>query len=296
MNDALPDFLKKEYPFTPRVFLTPWGVKMSYLDEGLSGDPKEAVLLLHGNPTWSFYYRKLIPKIFGQMRCIVPDHIGMGLSDKPADYNYTLKTRIDDIELLVNSLGLKKVHLVVHDWGGAIGMGWAVRNPSLVGKIVILNTAAFTSKVLSRRIAFCRTPILGPWFIRALNGFAWPATWMAMARRKMTLVEKAGYLFPYNSWDNRVAVNRFVQDIPMTSTSQSRKTLEAIESGLGQFENHSIFIVWGGKDFCFNDYYYNKWIERYPKAQALYLRDTGHYILEDCEPAVLDRIAQFILN
>ena len=296
MNHVLPDFLKEEYPYKPRTFVTPWGVKMSYLDEGSSADSKEAVLLLHGNPTWSFYYRKLIPKIFGKMRCIVPDHIGMGLSDKPLDYNYTLKTRIDDIELLVNSLGITKVHLVVHDWGGAIGMGWAVCHPNRVGKIVILNTAAFTSTVLSKRIAFCRIPVLGPWFIRALNGFAWPATWMAMAKHKMSAQVKAGYLLPYHSWDSRVAVNAFVQDIPMQPTSRSRKTLETIEAGLSQFKNHPVFIVWGGKDFCFNDYYYNQWKERYPHAQSLYLPDIGHYVLEDCDSTVLDRIAQFILT
>jgi haloalkane dehalogenase len=119
---TIPDCLKPIYPFTPKAFTTPLGARMSYVDEG-AGD--EAVLMLHGNPTWSFYYRDLIQAVAPGMRCVVPDHIGMGLSEKPAAYPYTLATRIDDIAALVGTLGLRKVHLVVHDWGGAIGFGYA---------------------------------------------------------------------------------------------------------------------------------------------------------------------------
>src|SRR5690606_27025087 len=110
--------LAGSYPFVPRRFVTPRGAGMSYVDEGPRGD--EAVLMLHGNPTWSFYYRDLIKALQPTMRCVAPDHIGMGLSEKPENYDYTLATRIADIEALVAELGLKRVHLVVHDWGGAI--------------------------------------------------------------------------------------------------------------------------------------------------------------------------------
>lgn len=296
MNTLIPEFLAKDYPFKPKSFITPWGVKMSYLDEGSSTDSKEAVLFLHGNPTWSFYYRNLVPTISRSLRCIVPDHIGMGLSEKPLNYSYTLKTRIDDIEALVNSLGLTRVHLVVHDWGGAIGMGWSARYHDRVGKIVILNTAAFTSKVLSKRIAFCRIPFIGTFFIRACNGFAWPATWMAMHKRKLTNQEKAGYLFPYDSWDTRIAVNAFVQDIPMSPSDNSYKTLQEVELGLSLFKTNPMLIIWGGKDFCFNDHFFNQWITRFPNALVNYIPEAGHYILDDCESSVLQQIAHFIIK
>src|SRR3954470_21664577 len=103
---AVPDWLKPLYPFTPQTAVTPRGAQMSYLDEGPRSD--EAVLMLHGNPTWSFYYRELVQTLAPMHRCIVPDHVGMGLSEKPENYPYTLATRIADVEALVEQLGLKR--------------------------------------------------------------------------------------------------------------------------------------------------------------------------------------------
>src|SRR5829696_8867069 len=148
---VLPFWIGCEYPFSPRSFLTPGGPRMSYLDEGPRID--EAILMVHGNPTWSYYYRHLVRALSPTHRCVVPDHIGMGTSDKPANnYAYTLATRIADLEALVGSLGLTRVHLVVHDWGGAIGFGFAARHPRLIGRLVILNTAAFASRRIPTRI------------------------------------------------------------------------------------------------------------------------------------------------
>src|SRR5687768_778149 len=107
---SIPDWLADEYPFTPRTFRTPAGARMSFLDAGLRSD--EAVLMLHGNPTWSFYYRHLVRSLTPTLRCVVPDHVGMGLSEKPQHYDYRLATRIADIEALVESLSLKRLHLV----------------------------------------------------------------------------------------------------------------------------------------------------------------------------------------
>ena len=129
---------------------------------------------------------------------MAPDHIGMGLSDKLENYSYTLETRIADIEALVASLGLKKIHLVVHDWGGAIGFGFATRHPELMGKFVVLNTAAFPSQHIPARIAACRLPGIGTLVVRGLNGFAGPATWMSMNRRALSSVEKRALLLPYD--------------------------------------------------------------------------------------------------
>src|SRR5665213_3145385 len=237
---------------------------MSYLDEGPRGD--EAVLFLHGNPTWSFYYRDLVRELAPAMRCVAPDHVGMGLSEKPADYDYRLSVRIDDIEALVATLGLRRVHLVVHDWGGAIGFGWAARRPDRVGKIAILNTAAFPSGKIPARIRLCRIPILGEFLVRGLNAFAGPATRMAMRRRSLTPDEKRGYLFPYDSWANRIGVHRFVRDIPLGRKHSSRGTLEDIERALPQFKSHPVLILWGAKDFCFDDYFLFQWRGLFPRA------------------------------
>jgi pimeloyl-ACP methyl ester carboxylesterase len=297
MNDArpsaaLPEWLKAEYPFQPHTFLTPRGARMSYLDEGPRSD--EAVLMVHGNPTWSYYYRGLVHALCPMHRCIAPDHIGMGLSDKPAKYAYTLETRITDLEALISSLGLKRVHLVVHDWGGAIGLGFATRHPELIGRIVILNTAAFTSDRIPARIALCKAPWLGPLLVQGANGFAWPATWMAMHRRSLTVDEKRGYLLPYDRWGTRVAVSAFVQDIPLDDAHPAWATLKAVEQGLAQFEMHPILIAWGGRDFCFNDSFLARWREIYPHARVHRIADAGHYVLDDAREEVVPLIEEFL--
>lgn len=288
----IPVWLAQHYPFAPRHFVTPGGARMSYLDEGPRRD--EAVLMLHGNPTWSFYYRDLVRALAPQWRCVVPDHIGMGLSAKPADYAYSLATRIADLEALVASLGLKRVHLVVHDWGGAIGFGLAARRPAMIGRLVILNTAAFPAGRIPGRIALCKAPLIGPLIVRGGNGFAWPATWMAMHRRALTPEQRRGYLFPYDSWANRVAVSAFVRDIPMQPSHPSWPALVAVEQGLANFRDRPALILWGGRDFCFNDSFLARWQQIFPRAEAQRFADAGHYVLEDAREELLPRIVEFL--
>lgn len=267
---------------------------MSYVDEGDPSD--EAVLMLHGNPTWSFFYRDLIRDLSPKIRCLAPDHIGMGLSQKPQDYDYSLATRIADIEALVVSLGLRRVHLVVHDWGGAIGFGLATRKPDLIGKITILNTAAFVSDKIPARIAICRWPVLGEAMVRGFNGFAGPATWMSMHNRKLSVAEKRGYLLPYRSWADRVAVNAFVQDIPLEADHRSRATLTGIEQALSRLSAHQKLIVWGGRDFCFNDHFLERWRKIFPDASVKRLADVGHYVLDDGGDAIRSQVTGFVVS
>jgi pimeloyl-ACP methyl ester carboxylesterase len=289
---ALPGWLARIYPFSPAAFRTPQGASMSYLDEGPRHD--EAVLMLHGNPTWSFYYRSLVRALSGSMRCIAPDHIGMGLSEKPESYAYTLASRIADVEALADSLGLRKIHLVVHDWGGAIGFGLAVRRPDRIGRIVIMNTAAFPSPRIPVRIALCRAPFIGAFIVRGLNGFAEPATFMAMSQRRLTWDERRAYLYPYGSWANRIGVHRFVRDIPMEPDHPSRAVLDGIARALPSLAGHRKLIVWGARDFCFDESFLAAWRELYPDAQLHLLERTGHYVLEDGGPLALEPICTFL--
>jgi cis-3-alkyl-4-acyloxetan-2-one decarboxylase len=289
---GVPAWLARLYPFSPKSIRTPGGARMSYLDEGPRGD--EAVLMLHGNPTWSFYYRDLVRKLSKGIRCVAPDHVGMGLSEKPAGYAYTLVSRIADIESLVSELGLRKIHLVVHDWGGAIGFGVAARNPGRVGRIVIQNTAAFPSDRIPARIALCRTPFLGAFIVRGLNGFAEPATWMAMASRRLTWEERKGYLHPYGGWADRIGVHRFVRDIPLEPSHPSRPALEEVARGLPGLAAHEKMILWGTRDFCFDETFLSRWREIYPDARVDRLERAGHYVLEDSGIEGLAKIADFL--
>ncbi len=282
---------RSEYPFESRFFDVGDGVRMHYLDEG--PDTDEAVVMLHGNPTWSFYYRNLVQALRGRMRCIVPDHVGMGLSDKPGSYPYQLARRIGDVQKLLAHLRLKRIHLVVHDWGGAIGMGVATRAADLTGRIVILNTAAFPDARIPRRIAVCRWPVLGAALVRGLNGFAGPAVRMAVTKPLSPAV-RAGYLAPYGSWAHRVAVHQFVRDIPMELEHPSRMILQQIGIDLAWLRAKPILIGWGGRDFCFNDHFYARWKQVFPQAETEHFPDAGHYVLEDARERIIPRIADFL--
>jgi pimeloyl-ACP methyl ester carboxylesterase len=288
----LPDWLRRLYPFEPKTFAC-GQARMSYVDEGPRAD--EAVLLLHGNPTWSFYYRELIGALVrAGWRCVAPDHIGMGLSDKPQEYPYCLGTHIENITGLVAHLGLRRVHLIVHDWGGAIGFGWAARHPDQVGRIVILNTAAFPAPQMPLRIRLCRTPLVGEWLVRGFNGFARSATRMAVHRRPLAADVKRGYLFPYDSWANRIGVARFLADIPKGAGHPSRAPLEDAYRGLDRFKGHPVMIAWGGADFCFNDWFFSRWKEILPQAAIHYFSDAGHYVLEDAGEEIVPLVNVFI--
>lgn len=275
------------YPFQPQRVAVPGGT-LSYLDEG-SGP---AVVLLHGNPTWSFYYRRLVLALRASHRVIVPDHLGCGLSEKPQDYAYRLHDHIRNLGYLLDHLGIGEADLVLHDWGGAIGMGHATQGATRIRRIVVLNTAAFLSPHIPLRIAVCKLPLFGDVVIRGLNGFAGPATFMAVERPLDPLVRQ-GYLLPYRSWHDRIANLRFVQDIPLSPAHPSWETVDAIDRELGRFRASPMLILWGGKDWCFNDYFLAGWLQRFPQAQAIRFDDAGHYVLEDAWEEIVPRIVRF---
>jgi haloalkane dehalogenase len=280
-----------QYPFTPKTFQLVDGHRLSYLDEG----DGPTVVMAHGNPSWSYLYRNVVTALKPKYRCLVPDHLGCGFSDKPQDYRYHLQNHIDNFTALLDSKGVERCVVVVHDWGGAIGMGWAGQHPERVAGLVVLNTAAFHSRRIPLRIAVCRWPLLGTFLVRGLNGFALPATFMAVSR-KMWPEVKAGFLAPYDSWVNRVAVHRFVQDIPLQSDHPSWDSLGQVEASLDQLGDKPMLICWGGRDFCFNDHFYAEWRQRFPHAQSHYFPEAGHYVLEDALPEVLEQLQPFLAH
>jgi cis-3-alkyl-4-acyloxetan-2-one decarboxylase len=288
----MPDF-SALYPFVSH-WLDLDGVRYHYLDQGPTDAPP--VVMLHGNPTWSFAFRTLIPEISERYRVIVPDHVGCGLSDKPQDYAYTLDQHIRNVEQLIDALGLHDVTLLLHDWGGAIGMGYATRHPQNVARLVILNTAAFYQPNLPRRIKMCRIPILGDVLLRGFNAFARLALpWATFHRERLTPEVRAGYLAPYNSWQNRIAILRFVQDIPLEPRHRSRKTLDAIEDGLSLLVDRPMLIIWGARDFCFTVRdYLTGWQARFPAAETHVVEDAGHYIVEDAHERIVPWVLSFL--
>jgi len=281
------------YPFTGRV-IDVGGHQMHYLDEGAG----ETVVMVHGNPTWSFYFREVVKALRGKYRCLAPDHIGMGLSDKPGDarYRYTLARRVDDLEtFLAKTAPTGPVTLIVHDWGGMIGMGWAVRHPERVARIVAHNTSCFRlpeEMPFPWPLALARTP-LGALLIRGGNAFSFVAAKTCAAKRPLSKELRAAYTAPYGSWRDRIATLRFVQDIPLSAADPAWDELVRVEEKVSLLERVPTFLPWGTKDWVFGVPFFDGWTKRFPRAETKRFDDCGHYLLEDA-PEVVPLIADFL--
>jgi len=282
------DEIRDLYPWSGHRLAVDGG-QMHYLDEGQG----EVILALHGNPTWSFYWRNLVSAFCDDFRVVVPDHIGCGLSDKPQDWGYRLADHRDNVIELIEHLDLRNITLVVHDWGGAIGMAAAARCPDRIGRLVITNTAAFRSDRIPASIASCRVPIFGTVAVRGFNGFARAAVHRA-SHNGLSRVVKRGLLLPYDSWANRIATHRFVQDIPLNATHPSYSTLLEAEEGLAQFTDCPMMICWGDDDFCFTPWFRQQWQTRFPNAEVHPWADVGHYVMEDAPDRVISCLSDFI--
>ena len=297
MTDTYPD-----YPFTPQRFDVRPGIAMSYLDEG----PKdgEVVVMLHGNPSWSFYWRHLVaglrdPAEGKGYRCIVPDHVGMGLSDRPddADYDYTLQSRVDDLDTLLQHLRIDgPVTLAVHDWGGMVGFGWALRDPSRVRRLVVLNTAAFplpTDKPMPWQLSLGRDSRIGGFLIRAFNLFARGAAWTGTERSLPRDVRRA-YIAPYTGWRNAISTLRFMQDIPLGKGDRAWPLLAESARVLPQYADRPVFIGWGLRDFVFDRHFLDGFTRALPRAQVHAFEDANHYVLEDKHEVLVPAIRAFL--
>lgn len=289
------------FPYASKYFDRGDGVRMAYIDEG----PRDApvLLLVHGNPTWSFYWREMIAAFSQTRRVIVPDHVGCGRSDKPDDahYGYRLAERIDDLEALVDHLQLapdgRPLDMGVHDWGGMIGMGWAHRHPDKVRRLVLLNTAAFRlpeSKSLPKTIRLARDFGLGTVLVRGFNAFSRGATRMCVTRKKLTPEVRKALCAPYDSWDHRRAVLRFVQDIPLAPGDPSWDDVVEVETHLEQFREHPVLICWGDKDFVFDHHFLAVWEQKLPHAHVHRFADCGHYVLEDAPDEIVALTREFL--
>ncbi len=283
------------FPFTSqRLDLD--GVGLHYVDEG-AGPP---VILLHGNPTWSFFYRDLIAALKPNHRTIAPDHVGCGRSDKPSmrHYPYTLARRVEDITKLIDTLEpTGRVSLVVHDWGGMIGMAWATRNPERVDRIVAMNTAAFRlpkGKSLPWSLRLGRNPVLGPLLIRGLNLFCRGAAKHCVVRRPLSNEVREQFLAPYGTWADRIAVDRFVRTIPLSSRDEGYDIVEQTEKGLSRLADRRVLLCWGVKDFIFDGDYLAEWRRWFPDAEVHAIADAGHYLLEDAGEELIPHIVRFL--
>lgn len=266
---------------------------LRYLDVG-SGD--RVLLCVHGNPTWSFYYRRIVDRFSDSHRVIAVDNLGCGRSDKPSRdaFPYTLGSHRDNLLSLIDSLDLRHITLIAHDWGGSIGLASLVERQDRFERIVLLNTGAFPPPYVPWRIAACRIPLLGTLAVRGLNAFARAAVTMAMSRNRMDDDVARGLLAPYNNWNNRVAIDAFVKDIPTSRDHVTYETLEKLESDLSRLSQLPSLLVWGMKDWCFRPECLKRFQSAWPNAETVEIDDAGHYVLEDAAEETIDAIEGFL--
>ena len=287
----LPDPVQAAFPFEPRFLDVPGG-RLAYIDEG----PRDAlpVVCVHGNPTWSFYWRALVAGLRDRCRVVALDHLGCGRSDKPQrGFDYRLASHGDNLRRLLDHLDLSPSVFAVHDWGGAIGMRVATLEPERAAGFVVSNTAAFRSLRIPPSIAMCKIPGLGELAVRGLNGFA-RAALVGATEKGLDATTKAGLLYPYDSWQHRIAVHRFVTDIPLHPGHPSWSTLVEIDEGLARLADRPMRILWGDADFCFGPPFRREWSRRFPDAEVSAWPDVGHYVMEDAPDRVLDATRAFL--
>ncbi|NDC38212.1 MAG: alpha/beta fold hydrolase, partial [Proteobacteria bacterium] len=283
--------LKKLLPYESRYVTVGGKYRMHYVDEGPRNQP--VVMLLHGNPTWCFYYRNLIEELRKEFRVVAPDHIGCGLSDHPTDAHFRTRQRVDHLEEFVQTLGLSKFSLVMHDWGGPLGTSLATRRLDAVERLVYLNTTLTEIESLPRIIKRAHTPFIGQFLTKYSMHFLKLMAEFGVARRLSQEV-KEGYFFPYRTIGRRTAIWDFVEDIPFESTHPSYPEMMRFAEKLPDLSKLPVLILWGLKDPCFHREMLPKVAAHFPKARVVEIPDASHLVLEDKPEVVIPEIAQFM--
>jgi pimeloyl-ACP methyl ester carboxylesterase len=284
----IPEWLdREEYPFKPHFFLTPAG-NMHYVDEG-SGEP---VVFVHGNPAWSFEFRKLIKDFSMTNRCIAPDLIGFGLSDKPAGWSYLPEEQAKNLDLFLESLPLKNITLVVGDWGGPIGLSYALSHPEKIKNIVITNTWLWSVRSDWYYQAFS-TLVGGPvgrWLIRNHNFFAGTIVKSLFGdKSKLTPEIHAQYLMPLSKPDERKGTWVFPGEIIGSSD-----WLQSLWDNHDVLQGKNILIAWGMKDIGFREKELKTWMHAFPRAKVARFEDAGHFVAEEKPDELIAEIKNLI--
>ena len=276
------------YPFRSRYLSLSAG-EMHYVDEG-RGD---AILLVHGTPTWSFEFRHLIAALSARYRCLAPDHLGFGLSERPSAFAYTPEAHAAALGEFVDGLGLDRFTLVVHDFGGPIGLPLALRSPSPVQRLVILNTFAWPiddDPKLARGARF-----LGGAAGRFLYRYANASQRLIMPsaygdKRKLTTAIHRQYLEVFRDRDARVQVlHRLAKAL-----LGSRAFYQSLLDGLPSLHQVPTLLVWGMRDNSFQPYQLARWQVRLPHAETVALEHAGHWPHEEEPARVIAAIEQFV--
>lgn len=288
----IPERIARQMPFARSDHAVD-GVRLSVVDEG-AGAP---VLFVHGNPTWSYVWRNLMrPAREAGLRVVAPDHAGFGASDKPRDPGYyTLERHVANLRALVRALDLRDATLVLHDWGGPIGMGLAVEEPDRIARICVCNTLAFAPSE-KRPLTKWHAWLSSPWGFRAgvwLNAVERSAMKLGVVRELPREV-RAAYDWPMRDRGGRVAAARFVQMVPDGPDHPSATVLRRYQSEYPKLAAKPMLVLWADKDRVMRKRFAELWLRDFPHAEVLHVApEAGHYWQEDAPELFAPRIVRF---
>lgn len=284
---STPSWLDKSiFPFKSR-FANIAGNKIHYVDEGQG----PTMLLLHGNPTWSFLYRHIIKELKGNFRCISLDYPGFGLSVADSKYKYTPKEHSIILEKFVDELGLKDLRIMVQDWGGPIGLGFASRRPELVHSFIIGNTWAWPATNAMSFVSKIFGSSLGRFLITRNNSII-KFILESGVNEKLTEKELVAYLSPFQTKSSRMPTWIFPKEIV-----ESRLYLKEVEIGLSKLIDKPVLFVWGDADGAFREAERNRLQKFFPNNEMVVLKGVKHYIQENAPDKICNAIltSKFIL-
>jgi haloalkane dehalogenase len=273
------------YPFAPR-YLDYDGLRLHYLDEG-DGPP---VLLLHGEPTWAYLYRKVIPELAPSCRAIAPDYLGFGRSDKPRrleDYTYDL--HVDTIRRLVAELDLRDLTIVVQDWGGPIGLRLAVEQPERVARLVIMNTGVGGGRPPSEEWLRFRA------FVRRVGTELVPGRMIRIScvQPLADEVEEA-YNAPFPVAESKAGILAFPELVPTEPEHPNTEPLLRVRAALERWEK-PVLVLFGDSDPIFPPRVAERIAELIPGAlEPEIVAGAGHFLQEDRGAEIGARIARFV--
>ncbi|MCU7616241.1 alpha/beta fold hydrolase [Chryseobacterium sp. PBS4-4] len=277
-----PSWLDKSlFPFKSR-FLNIDGNTIHFVDEGQG----PVLLLLHGNPTWSFLYRHIIKKLKSSFRCIALDYPGFGLSVANAEYKYTPEEHSFILEKFVEQLGLDNIRIMVQDWGGPIGLGFAGRRPELIHSLVIGNTWAWPATGAMSIVSKIFGSGLGRFFITRNNSMMKFILESGM-NEKLEENEIAAYLSPFKTKKSRIPTWIFPKEIV-----GSRLFLKDVELGMNNLVDKPVLFIWGDADGAFREGELSRLQEFFPKNELVVLKGVKHYIQENAP----DEICKAVLK
>jgi pimeloyl-ACP methyl ester carboxylesterase len=274
------------YPFRPH-HLEVEGGRLHYVDEG-EGPP---VVLVHGTPVWSFVYRRLIADLSTTHRVVAPDHLGFGLSDKPADADYRPAAHARNLERLIEALGLRDVVLVVHDFGGPIGLSYAVEHPENVRALVLLNTWMWSlAGTPAERASRMLSGAVGRFLYRRLNLSPRVLVPTLFADRgRLTPEIHRHYVDAFPSPAERQAPWVFARELMGSS-----EWYEGLWRRRDRLAGLPALVLWGMKDSAFRPDALARWREALPGARVVELPDAGHFVQEEAPEEVAREIREFL--